>query len=125
MQYDSHPAKLMSKPAQPPAPPPQPPRIAPPPVKVAAPPAVAAESAWERGVKQAREMMKKANEKKENDVDFEEKRVNMPSDSVKADEREGSPARRSYPLRSSDSSYYGRYPERRKFFRNREKRFFH
>lgn len=75
--------------------------------------AAGAESAWERGLKQAREMMKKANEKKETDLDFEEKRINMPMDTVDADpqdDREQTPGRldRPGPVRSSDSSNYGR-----------------
>uniref|UniRef100_A0A914X766 C3H1-type domain-containing protein n=1 Tax=Plectus sambesii TaxID=2011161 RepID=A0A914X766_9BILA len=36
------------------------------------------ESAWERGLKQARELMKKANEKREKEPDFEEKRLVLP-----------------------------------------------
>jgi len=36
-----------------------------------------AESAWERGLRQAKEMLKKSNHRKETDVDFEEKKLNL------------------------------------------------
>ena len=41
-----------------------------------APPAEA-ETAWERGLRTAKEMMRKANKRKEQDVDFDEKKMNL------------------------------------------------
>lgn len=35
------------------------------------------ESAWERGLRSAKEMMRKANKRKEQDMDFEEKKMNL------------------------------------------------
>ncbi|XP_051168738.1 zinc finger CCCH domain-containing protein 18-like isoform X2 [Leptopilina boulardi] len=35
------------------------------------------ESPWERGLRQAKEMMRKANKRKESDMDFEEKKMNL------------------------------------------------
>ncbi|GLH08432.1 Uncharacterized protein GBIM_13673 [Gryllus bimaculatus] len=35
------------------------------------------ESAWERGLRQAKEMMRKSNQRKETDMDFEEKKMNL------------------------------------------------
>nr|XP_034183645.1 zinc finger CCCH domain-containing protein 18-like isoform X2 [Osmia lignaria] len=35
------------------------------------------ESAWERGLRHAKEMMRKANKRKESDMDFEEKKMNL------------------------------------------------
>lgn len=37
----------------------------------------AAESAWERGLRTAKEMMRKANKRKEQDMDFEDKKMNL------------------------------------------------
>ncbi|XP_050434351.1 zinc finger CCCH domain-containing protein 18 isoform X2 [Adelges cooleyi] len=37
------------------------------------------ESAWERGLRQAKEILKKSNKKKETDIDFEEKKMNLTS----------------------------------------------
>lgn len=36
-----------------------------------------AESAWERGLRTAKEMMRKANKRKEQDMDFEDKKMNL------------------------------------------------
>ncbi|XP_015605861.1 zinc finger CCCH domain-containing protein 18 isoform X2 [Cephus cinctus] len=38
---------------------------------------VPTESAWERGLRHAKEMMRKANKRKESDMDFEEKKMNL------------------------------------------------
>lgn len=35
------------------------------------------ESAWERGLRTAKEMMRKANKRKEQDIDFEDKKMNL------------------------------------------------
>lgn len=35
------------------------------------------ESAWERGLRTAKEMMRKANKRKEQDMDFEDKKMNL------------------------------------------------
>ncbi|XP_050395588.2 zinc finger CCCH domain-containing protein 18 isoform X1 [Patella vulgata] len=40
------------------------------------------ETAWERGLRQAKEMKKKASERKETEIDFEEKRLNLNLDDV-------------------------------------------
>lgn len=40
-------------------------------------PEAAAESAWERGLRTAKEMMRKANKRKEQDMDFEDKKMNL------------------------------------------------
>ncbi|XP_026813560.1 zinc finger CCCH domain-containing protein 18 isoform X1 [Rhopalosiphum maidis] len=37
------------------------------------------ETAWERGLRQAKEILKKSNKKKETDIDFEEKKMNLTS----------------------------------------------
>lgn len=42
---------------------------------IAEPPVV--ESAWERGLRTAKEMMRKANKRKEQDMDFEDKKMNL------------------------------------------------
>lgn len=41
------------------------------------PPVAESESAWERGLRTAKEMMRKANKRKEQDVDFDEKKMNL------------------------------------------------
>uniref|UniRef100_A0A6M2DT82 Putative zinc finger ccch domain-containing protein 18-like isoform x2 n=1 Tax=Xenopsylla cheopis TaxID=163159 RepID=A0A6M2DT82_XENCH len=46
------------------------------PVAIAGEPPVV-ESAWERGLRTAKEMMRKANKRKEQDMDFEEKKMNL------------------------------------------------
>ncbi|XP_055842316.1 zinc finger CCCH domain-containing protein 18 isoform X2 [Episyrphus balteatus] len=46
-----------------------------PPVAAQDPPIV--ESAWERGLRTAKEMMRKANKRKEQDMDFEDKKMNL------------------------------------------------
>jgi nuclear protein NHN1 len=45
------------------------------------------ESAWERGLRTAKEMMRKANKRKELDIDFEEKKMNLsgPPDEIERD----------------------------------------
>ncbi|CAG9809542.1 unnamed protein product [Chironomus riparius] len=45
------------------------------------------ESAWERGLRTAKEMMRKANKRKEQDMDFDEKKMNLsgPPDEVERD----------------------------------------
>lgn len=53
-----------------------------------APPALAdSESSWERGLRAAKEMMKKATKRKEQDIDFEEKKMNLsgPPDEIERD----------------------------------------
>lgn len=51
------------------------------------PPAVDSESAWERGLRTAKEMMRKANKRKEQDIDFDEKKMNLsgPPDEIEKD----------------------------------------
>lgn len=53
------------------------------------PPAALAdsESSWERGLRAAKEMMKKATKRKEQDIDFEEKKMNLsgPPDEIERD----------------------------------------
>lgn len=51
------------------------------------PPVVDSESAWERGLRTAKEMMRKANKRKEQDIDFDEKKMNLsgPADEVEKD----------------------------------------
>ncbi|EFX62999.1 hypothetical protein DAPPUDRAFT_67479 [Daphnia pulex] len=39
--------------------------------------ATGAESPWERGLRQAKEMLKKSSHRKETDIDFEEKKLNL------------------------------------------------
>ena len=45
--------------------------------KVALDGPVVVESAWERGLRTAKEMMRKANKRKEQDMDFEDKKMNL------------------------------------------------
>lgn len=47
------------------------------PRKVALDGPVIVESAWERGLRTAKEMMRKANKRKEQDMDFEDKKMNL------------------------------------------------
>lgn len=51
------------------------------------PPVPESETAWERGLRTAKEMMRKANKRKEQDVDFDEKKMNLsgPPDEVEKD----------------------------------------
>lgn len=51
------------------------------------PPVVDSESAWERGLRTAKEMMRKANKRKEQDIDFDEKKMNLsgPPDEIEKD----------------------------------------
>lgn len=51
------------------------------------PPVVDTESAWERGLRTAKEMMRKASKRKEQDIDFDEKKMNLsgPPDEVEKD----------------------------------------
>lgn len=60
---------------------------------VAIPPAADNESAWERGLRTAKEMMRKANKRKEQDMDFDEKKMNLsgPPDEVDPYYIRGSP----------------------------------
>lgn len=60
---------------------------APGPVARAPPPAADNESAWERGLRTAKEMMRKANKRKEQDIDFDEKKMNLsgPPDEIERD----------------------------------------
>lgn len=60
------------------------------------------ESAWERGLRTAKEMMRKANKRKEQDMDFEDKKMNLSAsqDELEKDNyyiRERSPERASPP----------------------------
>lgn len=50
-------------------------------------PASETESAWERGLRTAKEMMRKANKRKEQDIDFDEKKMNLsgPPDEIEKD----------------------------------------
>lgn len=52
-----------------------PPHVRPPPGVPASEPN--SESAWERGLRTAKEMMRRANKRKEQDVDFDEKKMNL------------------------------------------------
>jgi nuclear protein NHN1 len=51
------------------------------------PPVAESESAWERGLRTAKEMMRKANKRKEQDIDFDEKKMNLsgPPDEIEKD----------------------------------------
>lgn len=51
------------------------------------PPVIDSESAWERGLRTAKEMMRKANKRKEQDIDFDEKKMNLsgPPDEIEKD----------------------------------------
>lgn len=51
------------------------------------PPVADPESAWERGLRTAKEMMRKANKRKEQDIDFDEKKMNLsgPPDEIEKD----------------------------------------
>lgn len=51
------------------------------------PPVADTESAWERGLRTAKEMMRKASKRKEQDIDFDEKKMNLsgPPDEVEKD----------------------------------------
>jgi len=77
---------------------------------------VVVENAWERGLRTAKEMMRKANKRKEQDMDFEDKKMNltlspdeMEKDSYYLKDRGGSSARyrhRPRPLRASRHSIH-------------------
>ncbi|KAI8035430.1 zinc finger CCCH domain-containing protein 18 [Drosophila gunungcola] len=69
---------------------------------------VVVENAWERGLRTAKEMMRKANKRKEQDMDFEDKKMNltlspdeMEKDSYYLKDRGGSSARSPPPQSSS------------------------
>ena len=51
------------------------------------PPVNESETAWERGLRTAKEMMRKANKRKEQDIDFDEKKMNLsgPPDEIEKD----------------------------------------
>lgn len=51
------------------------------------PPVPESETAWERGLRTAKEMMRKANKRKEQDIDFDEKKMNLsgPPDEIEKD----------------------------------------
>lgn len=51
------------------------------------PPVADSESAWERGLRTAKEMMRKASKRKEQDIDFDEKKMNLsgPPDEIEKD----------------------------------------
>lgn len=51
------------------------------------PPVAESETAWERGLRTAKEMMRKASKRKEQDIDFDEKKMNLsgPPDEVEKD----------------------------------------
>lgn len=51
------------------------------------PPAAESETAWERGLRTAKEMMRKANKRKEQDTEFDEKKMNLsvPPDEIEKD----------------------------------------
>jgi nuclear protein NHN1 len=51
------------------------------------PPVNDSETAWERGLRTAKEMMRKANKRKEQDIDFDEKKMNLsgPPDEIEKD----------------------------------------
>lgn len=53
-----------------------------PPVHLQPAPQTTTESAWERGIKQARDMITKASKRKEEDVDFDNKRFNMTAENT-------------------------------------------
>lgn len=68
----------------------------------------AGESAWERGLRTAKEMMRKANKRKEQDMDFEDKKMNL---SLSQDELEkDNYYARDRALSPDVSPPYGRHP---------------
>ncbi|XP_013791169.1 zinc finger CCCH domain-containing protein 18-like [Limulus polyphemus] len=77
-----------------PFPPPPPPFIEEPPPPL--------ESAWERGLRHAKELMKRANYRKEQEPDFEEKRLNL---SLDINDR--------FPDYDKENNFYGRSPPRK------------
>ncbi|XP_076357965.1 uncharacterized protein LOC143250813 isoform X5 [Tachypleus tridentatus] len=79
--------------------PPLPPPPLPPPFMEELPPV---ESAWERGLRHAKELMKKANRRKEQEPDFEEKRLNL---SLDVNDR--------FPDYDKENDVYGRSPSRK------------
>lgn len=71
------------------------------------------ESAWERGLRTAKEMMRKANKRKEQDMDFEDKKMNLSAsqDELERDNyyiRERSPERSTPPPPPPPAPYGGR-----------------
>lgn len=57
-----------------------------------------AESAWERGLRTAKEMMRKAIKRKEQDMDFEEKKMNLTLAQDELDKENGYYTRAASPL---------------------------
>lgn len=68
-----------------------------PPLRGAAEPAVV-ESAWERGLRTAKEMMRKAIKRKEQDMDFEEKKMNLTLSQDELDKENGYYTRSASPI---------------------------
>lgn len=67
------------------------------------------ESAWERGLRTAKEMMRKANKRKEQDMDFEDKKMNLSANQDEL-ERDNYYIRERSPERSPPPQFSGRGP---------------
>jgi nuclear protein NHN1 len=67
------------------------------------------ESAWERGLRHAKEMMRKANKRKEQDMDFEDKKMNLSATQEELEKDNYYTRDRASPVESSPPPY-GRAP---------------
>ncbi|XP_037821340.1 zinc finger CCCH domain-containing protein 18 isoform X1 [Lucilia sericata] len=76
--------------------------------KVALDGPVVVESAWERGLRTAKEMMRKANKRKEQDMDFEDKKMNL---TLSPDELEKDPYYLKERLSPSENARHSLYVE--------------
>ncbi|VDI69437.1 nuclear protein NHN1, partial [Mytilus galloprovincialis] len=81
-----------------PPPPPPPPKAAP------------VESAWERGLRHAKELRKKAHKRKEQEPDFEEKKLNLSVDEEREFNKENDRQNPFYEEQVYDDEYYDKVP---------------
>ncbi|CAC5396642.1 ZC3H18 [Mytilus coruscus] len=81
-----------------PPPPPPPPKAAP------------VESAWERGLRHAKELRKKAHKRKEQEPDFEEKKLNLSVDEEREFNKENDRQNPFYEDQVYDDEYYDKVP---------------
>ncbi|KAJ9576996.1 hypothetical protein L9F63_006433 [Diploptera punctata] len=65
------------------------------------------ESAWERGLRQAKEMMRKSSKRKETDMDFEEKKMNLSLGQEELDKENDYYTRPASPILKDESDRWG------------------
>ncbi|XP_035216673.1 zinc finger CCCH domain-containing protein 18-like isoform X1 [Stegodyphus dumicola] len=91
------------------------------------PPPTPVETAWERGLREAKELVKKANERKKEEPDFEEKRLNLSIDVNEKylpdiDKENENYIEKSYNRsRSKNDIHYNKYDESNEVFDNGER----